>query len=294
MGEAMTKRLVPVLLALAVWFVPAPSRAVAPELLSYQGVLLQSNGVAIPNGVYNLRFRMFDHPTAGMAVFEQTLSAQVTSGLYNVVLSNNGPYDLSDVLGENTQLFMEVTVLASPPAVPSNVTLSPRQQLASVPYALIGTTEPPPPTPPSTFEAPASLTHTNPSNTPTNNIGFWAPVFGSQGLSLDVPSSGCLLEVHASVVVGAGPNNQVVGVQIEQSTNGGASYPTVVRPPVVVWVQQGRPNTAALSYVAENPPVGSYKFRATTREDDDQSYVVSPSVGYVTSQSTLSGKLWCP
>jgi hypothetical protein len=291
----MRKRVVPVLVALAVWVVAAPSRAVAPELLSYQGVLLQSNGVAIPNGVYNLRFRLFDHPTAAATmVFEQTLQAQVTSGLYNVVLSNNATYDLSDILGENTQLFMEVTVMAAPPAVPSNVTLLPRQQLASVPYALIGTTEPPDPTPPPTFEAPAPLTHTNPSNTPTSNTGFWAPVFGSQGLSLDVPSSGCLLEVHASIVVGAGPNNQVVGVRIEQSTNGGASYPTVVRQPVVVWVQQGRPNTAALSFVTENPPAGSYLFRVTTREDDDQSYVVSPSMGFVTSQSTLSGQLWCP
>jgi hypothetical protein len=123
-------------LALAAALAAAPARALAPEQMSYQGVLVQNNGIAVPNGVYDLRFRLYDHATAGTIVFEQTLATQVTSGLYNVILSNNGGYDLGDVVAGNSQLFMQVTILASPPAVPSDVTLLPRQQLASVPYAL--------------------------------------------------------------------------------------------------------------------------------------------------------------
>lgn len=117
------------LFAFAVAWVPAlPARAAAPELLSYQGVLLENGSVAVTDGIYQLKFELFPQLVAGSAVFSQTLDASVKSGLYNVILSNNGPYNLATILKDNSTLYMEVSV--------GGVPMQPRQQLASVPYAI--------------------------------------------------------------------------------------------------------------------------------------------------------------
>jgi hypothetical protein len=286
-------RLVPILAVLALAMGPRPAGALAPELLSYQGVLVRDNGVAVPNGVYNLRFRLFDHPTTGSQVFEQTLSTQVTNGLYNVILSNNGGYDLGDVMLQNSELFMEVTVLATPPAVPADITLLPRQQIASVPYAMAADVllTPSPPV----FTSPATRVHTNPTNTETT-ADAWASVTALEGITLGVSSSGCMLEIQAEIVVSANSNGRAVGVRLDQSANG-AAY-AAVRGPVAVTAGNAQPSTAVLTYRISNPAVGSYAYRVVTREDSDQDYIVSPKLGtggsVLDSQSALSAAVWCP
>jgi hypothetical protein len=287
--DAMRIRFLSVVAALALAIGAGPAGAVAPELLSYQGVLVRDNGAAVPNGVYSLRFRLFDHPTSGSQVFEQTLSTQVTNGLYNVILSNNLGYDLGDVMYQNSQLFMEVTVLAAPPAVPADITLLPRQQLASVPYAM--SSDVLPTFPPPLVEADQKL-HTNAANTATTAT-TWVYPAALQDLTLSVPSPGCVLEVDAKIVIAAPNNDRIVGALLEQKVNTG-SY-AAVRGPVSAWVGNQRPDTVSLSYVVENPAVGSYFYRVGTRaHDDNHSYIVSPAYGNLTSQSSLSGKLWCP
>lgn len=113
------------------------SSAQAPELLSYQGVLMQSDGLALDgNGqLYQLNFRLYPQQSGGSHVFHQRLNVAVEDGLYNVILSNNGIYSLANVIAENSVLFMEVEI-ESGPGISSAVVLQPRQQLASVPYAL--------------------------------------------------------------------------------------------------------------------------------------------------------------
>jgi len=286
----MTKQLVLIVgtLAMGFGFSASPVRALAPEQMSYQGVLVQNNGIAVPNGVYNLRFRLFDHPTAASTlVFEQTLQTQVTSGLYNVILSNNGSYDLGDIAALNTQLFMEVTVLVSPP-----ITLLPRQQLASVPFALAGPPAPAPPPPPEPGIVEAHLLSLT---TETSiNANAWTAPSGLSGLTLDVPAATCVVEVRAEVVVGSDGGTDSVGVRLEQSYNGGAYSP--VRGPVIVTTGTDG-ETAVLSYVASSPNTGTYVYRVAVREESDGDFEINPNVGsglIGPSQSTLSGKLWCP
>jgi hypothetical protein len=115
------------------------SSAQAPELLSYQGVLMKSDGIALDGDgdLYELNFRLYPQQSGGSHVFDQTLNVAVQDGLYNVVLSNNQGYSLADVVAANPLLFMQVTILADPArGIPQDVVLEPRQQLASVPYAL--------------------------------------------------------------------------------------------------------------------------------------------------------------
>ncbi len=289
----MTKRVVLTLMAIAaaVAFGGRPARAIAPELMSYQGVLVQNNGIAVPDGVYDLRFRLLDQQTAGTVLFEQTLSAQVVHGLYNVILSSNGSYDLGDVVTQNAQLFMEVMVTANPGlGVASDVTLLPRQQLASVPYALSET--------PGLVSA-RTLRHANSANSPTT-VTDWTAVPGLDGLTLDVPSAACVIEVQADIAVGntSSTGLRVVGVRLEQQT--GANY-VAVRGPVVTTLPEAPSGsltggTATVAYVLESPSPGSYAYRVTVREDGTSTFVVSPNLGggTVPTESTLSGKLWCP
>jgi hypothetical protein len=288
----MTKRLIWALV-LTAGLGAASARALAPEQMSYQGVLVQNNGVAVPNGVYNLRFGLYDHPTAGILVFEQTLSAQVTSGLYNVILSNNAGYDLGDVVAANAQLFMQVTVLANPPSVPSAITLLPRQQLASVPYALA--TVPPPPDPPPPGPTPPGIVEaqTLPFSTETPfTANDWTPLTALSELTLQVPSTSCVVEVRAEVVVGSDGGTDTVGVRLEQSYNG-ATYAEVRKPVIVTTDSDG--NTASTTHVAQNLAAGTYVYRVSLRESGTADFEVNPVVGGLgATQSTLSGKLWCP
>jgi hypothetical protein len=294
----MMKRLVPVIAVLVAALGAGQSLASAPEVMSYQGVLVRDNGIAVPNGTYSLRFRLFDHPTAaGTIVFEQTISTQVTNGLYNVILSNQNGFDLGDVVLQNAQLFMEVTVLNAPPSG-QNIVLLPRQQLASVPYALaaeVPATPPPPPPVPALMDADHKV-HTNPNNNDSNNSTDWISVTALEGVTLDVSRPDCLLEVQAEIVVSATSNGRAVGVQIEQSVNGGAGY-TLVRGPVAV-TAGNQPSTATLSYVVSDPATNTYLYRVRTKEDDNQVYIVSPKIGTgagaLNTQSMLSAKLWCP
>lgn len=288
----MTKRVLLVLVvAAALAFGDRPARAIAPELLSYQGVLLQNDGIAVPDGVYDLRFRLFDQQTGGTHLFEQTLSAQVVHGLYNVILSSNGGYDLAGVVTQNSQLFIEVTVKAKPPGVPSDVTLLPRQQLASVPYALSET--------PSLVSG-QILSLATQASIPAN--ADWTTVPTLEGLVLDVPSPGCVVDVRADVVVGNSTlsSTRIVGARLEQSLNGGAY--TVVRGPAVVTVP-GPTTTGTMAssvttgHVIANLTPGTYAYRVRVREDtstNPPSFLVSPLVGVLQSESTLSAKLWCP
>jgi hypothetical protein len=261
-----------------------PAKAAAPDLMSYQGVLVQNDGIAVPDGVYDLRFRMFDQQSAGMLLFEQTLSAQVVHGLYNVILSTNGGYDLRSVVTGNPQLFIEVTVLASPPAVPGDVTLLPRQQLASVPFALSETSG-----------LVSAQTKRNSTPTTISTGGVWTTPPDLLDLTIEVPSSACVVEVEARVALGTTGSSSTVGVRIEERIDSG-QY-AVVAGDAIVEAEAGTAETASLSYVLASPTVASYTYRVQTREDTTNSYTINPVLGSPSSlygDSVLSGKLWCP
>lgn len=120
---------------------PAASKADAPSLLSYQGVLVDLTGSLVQDGTYTVEFGIYPTPTTGSPLFQQTLSVGVTNGLYNVILSGS---ELPNVFRTETQTFMQVRILAGPAGSSYSypVTLMPRQQIASVPYALVATDAP--------------------------------------------------------------------------------------------------------------------------------------------------------
>jgi len=134
----MTKPSFPcLLLALAVALAAGGARAAAPEVISYQGLLTDDQGVVAEDGQYGLRFEVYDAPAGGTLLFRQSLQVTVVDGLYNVLLSTNqhpSGATLAEVFA-NDITYMAV-VIESGPGIGSEVELSPRQQIASVPYAL--------------------------------------------------------------------------------------------------------------------------------------------------------------
>jgi len=109
------------------------ARAEAPEALSYQGHLLLTNGRSASDGSYLLRFSIFPSAVGGTSLFTTELQVRVHRGQYHVVLSA-APGVLARAAGASGR-FLEVEILGGPD-VAEPETLTPRQSMAAVPYAL--------------------------------------------------------------------------------------------------------------------------------------------------------------
>ena len=96
-----------------------------PQTLSYQGVLKEASGSIVPNGNYNLTFRIYSTASGGTALWTEAQSVAVTDGIFNVVLGSmvvlNLPFDVPYWLGITIGIGSE---------------LMPRIQLTSSAYSL--------------------------------------------------------------------------------------------------------------------------------------------------------------
>ncbi|MCX6353920.1 MAG: hypothetical protein NTZ78_03310 [Candidatus Aureabacteria bacterium] len=111
-----------VVLALAVGY----CHAAIPGKINYQGKLTNAQGQLI-DGSYSIVFKLYDAATAGNQKWTETHSSVVvTNGLFNVMLGSTT--DLASVFQANDALYLEIAVAGE--------TLSPRQEMASVGYAL--------------------------------------------------------------------------------------------------------------------------------------------------------------
>lgn len=95
-----------------------------PQQLPYQGVLTDTNDNPL-NGTVNLTFRIYSASIGGSPLWSETQpSINVANGLFNVLLGNVTALNLD--FSQAYWLSIEVN---------SDGEMSPRQQLASVPYA---------------------------------------------------------------------------------------------------------------------------------------------------------------
>lgn len=107
--------------------------AQAPPVVSYQGVLALEDGRVVDDPEpFGLRLRVYDAPAGGTFGFEQTLQVVVRDGLYNVMLSGPG---IAQVFAGGAR-YMEVAIVSGP-GITQPVVLTPRQVVASAPYALV-------------------------------------------------------------------------------------------------------------------------------------------------------------
>jgi microcystin-dependent protein len=121
-----------------------------PELINYQGKLVQANGIdPLEAGTYVIRFELFDKavtPAGGdppeTLVWGEQQQVVVSGGIFHVMLGAPGATplvgtavnDLGFAFGD-AERFLQTTMVSGPTG-PMNQTLAPRQQLASVPFAV--------------------------------------------------------------------------------------------------------------------------------------------------------------
>ena len=113
---------------------PALSAAAPPpNLVHYEGYLTDSSGVALPDGTYNIVFRIYNVPTGGQALWTETWNkdttqAAVTGGHFRLLLGTHSPLT-PEFFSQNPSTWLGITV-------GDDEEMLPRQRIASVPYAL--------------------------------------------------------------------------------------------------------------------------------------------------------------
>jgi hypothetical protein len=113
-------------LLLAAALLAGTAHATTPGQINYQGLLLDSQGHPVTGNV-DLVFTIFDAPTGGVALWTETHpGVAALDGVYDVVLGTTTPITPAIVAGG--ALYLQIRV--------GTETLSPRQRLVAVPYAL--------------------------------------------------------------------------------------------------------------------------------------------------------------
>jgi len=92
-----------------------------PKTISYQGVLTDASGTVVPDGNYNLTFRLYDVATGGTALWAEGQLVAVRNGVFNVILGSvvpidlpfDKPYWLGVTLGAGTELTPRIELTSS-------------------------------------------------------------------------------------------------------------------------------------------------------------------------------------
>lgn len=136
------------MLIVALFAMPHDAQAAqtVPYKMNFQGRLANSAGNVMPDGLYNMRFRIFDASTAGTQQWtelrETTNRVQVTNGLFSVQLGDVTVLPLSIFTNQNLYFEIELptpgTATCSTAACASFTEgpMTPRQKLASSAYAM--------------------------------------------------------------------------------------------------------------------------------------------------------------
>lgn len=119
--------------------VPFTADAGVPGTISYQGVLTDAGGSAVPDGDYSLTFRLYDTPSGGSHLWEETKVVTVSKGIFSAILG--APSGIS--LPFDDQYYLGISV-------GGEAELDPRIELTSSAYSitsrgLVGSTNTVPP-----------------------------------------------------------------------------------------------------------------------------------------------------
>jgi hypothetical protein len=129
----------------------AASAQTVPPLINYQGKLTDQNGNPLPAGNYGIQFRIWDSGTAAGTndlIWAQQQNATIQiNGVFNVILGSPGGSPIAGVTPAVNNLayafngsncFLGVTIVVSNGvSLGSPSEILPRQQLLSVPFALM-------------------------------------------------------------------------------------------------------------------------------------------------------------
>ena len=98
-----------------------------PRRISYQGLITKTDGSPTDDGSYEILFKVFGSADGGEPVWSENQEVTVNNGIISTILGNTNPFTVIP-----QEAFLELTVDGS--------TLSPRQVLTSVFYAVLSDT----------------------------------------------------------------------------------------------------------------------------------------------------------
>lgn len=101
--------------------------ASAPQQISHQGYLTDSNGNPVLDGDYLIGFAIYDIQTGGTALWNESQTVTVTNGVYNVILGQPG--NLLDSAVFDGDIYLGITV-------ESDSEMTPRKKLTSTAFSL--------------------------------------------------------------------------------------------------------------------------------------------------------------
>lgn len=118
-----------------------------PAAINYQGKLTDNLGNAVKGGYYEIQFRIWNDPTksdtANYIWGRKFPLHVVTNGIFNVLLTNDGEVPGSPSVNSildafaGTDRYLGLTITRNPDgAVSTPVEVTPRQKLATAPYAI--------------------------------------------------------------------------------------------------------------------------------------------------------------
>jgi len=110
----------------ACYFLQMTALAQAPNLLNYQGRLL--NGTNLVNATVGLTLSLHSASAGGSLLYRDSNQVIVVDGLYNTFLGDGTLSGNLDDAMEYPEVWLEATI--------NGTTLTPRERLAAVPYAL--------------------------------------------------------------------------------------------------------------------------------------------------------------
>ncbi len=97
-----------------------------PEVLSYQGVLIDASGVVVPDGPYNVAFRLYTVESGGTPVWTEAHLLTVSKGIFNARLGWTQPLGPLDW---NVPYYLGISV-------EGGAELEPRTLLTASPYSM--------------------------------------------------------------------------------------------------------------------------------------------------------------
>jgi len=104
--------------ALVMLLINAIATAAVPALISYQGRLTTPAGAPVPDGLYSLKFEIYDAPTGGSSLWSSQFHAvQVSSGVYTYVFGQDVPLP-ANLFQSGADRWLGITVGADPEMIP--------------------------------------------------------------------------------------------------------------------------------------------------------------------------------
>ncbi|UCG42631.1 MAG: hypothetical protein JSU73_12340 [candidate division WOR-3 bacterium] len=98
-----------------------------PRVLSFQGRLTDTAGVPVPDSVYQVRFRLYEHETGGPILWHELQPIRTEAGLFSALLGSASPIES---VPEQGGLYLGIKVAEDPEMVP-------RPRLVSAAYSFL-------------------------------------------------------------------------------------------------------------------------------------------------------------